>query len=262
MVFFKTEDFIFNGLSSEKFQVKMCQITEGDDMICGLSRNIIQSENSINDRKSVLFVENQYVELTCNMVREKHHNVLPLTDEYMFELNRWLWKKKFVPLEFNGLTLNVMVKSITKTQYGKNSKGYLTVTFLAEPYMTSTVYENCKVNGTTNFKLYNKTNVDDYIYIEYVDIELRDGGAVKINNLTNGRKFYLEGLSTNTKNIRIMVDSYRYVYNKEDDDDNVYAKLTNKEWDAFKLGYGINNISIQANNAKVSIVYKEKIALM
>ena len=262
MVFFKTDKFAFNKKSSAFFDLQMCQITESDDMICGLSRNITQSENSVNDIKSVLYVENDYVEISCNMARMKGHKVLPLTDEYMFEINRWLWKKEFLPLEFNGFTLNVMVKSMTKTQYGKNSTGYLTVTFLAEPYMTSTITQTYRVLGELGIELYNKSNVDDYSNIDYIDIELLEGNFVKITNVTTGKKFYLENLKGTTKHIRVLADGYRYVYNTDDDEDNVYAKITKKDWNALKLMYGQNEMKLETIEAKIIVSFKEKIALM
>ena len=67
MNFFKTNYFTFNGINSKQFQLQMCQVDDSNDFICGLDRNINQSDKNIKDKKEVLYVENNYVEIQCNM---------------------------------------------------------------------------------------------------------------------------------------------------------------------------------------------------
>lgn len=262
MNFFKTNYFTFNGINSKQFQLQMCQVDDSNDFICGLDRNINQSDKNIKDKKEVLYVENNYVEIQCNMARIEGCKILPMTYQFMFDVNRFLYKKQFLPLEFNGFTLNVMVKSMSQTQYTKNGQGYITVTFLCEPYMTKRINKYYNSVTTTEFEIYNRSNVDDCIDLEYIDIHLISGDYIKIHNMTNGKEFFIENIESDTKNIRILIDDYRYVYNIDNDNDNVYKKITKKEWKAFELLYGKNNIKIDSEKSKIDIYWREKICLM
>ena len=262
MNFFKTNYFTFNGVNSKIFQLQMCQVNNNNDFVSGLDRDITQADNSVNNIKQVTRVDNNYVEIQCEMVRMEGNEILPITYKYMFDVNRYLYKNEFLPLEFNGFTLNVMVKSITQTQYDKNGKGYINVTFLCEPYMTKKINKSYNSIGITNFEIFNKSNVDKYINLEYIDIHLIYGDYIRIHNITNGKEFFMENLDSETTDIRIMIDDYRYVYNKNNENDNVYKKITKKEWRTFELLYGKNNIAIDTEKSKINVCWKEKIALM
>lgn len=260
----KTDYFTLNKKPSKSLDLMICNIGDGDgeNMQFGLTREISQANSSINDIKPIQYITNEYKEIEIQFIRMKGHTPLPLTYNYMFDVNRFLHSKNFVPLEFNGFTLNVILKSSSLTQYNKDGVGYITCTFLCEPYMTSSINITKNIQGEHNFDFYNKSNVDDKTNIDYIDINVYKGDYIRFYNLVNGGNFNIEGLSSDTKNIRISVDNLRYVYNPKNENDNIYKFVTKKDWKTFDLMYGRNRFKIECDNCQISMNYKQKIILM
>ena len=259
MNFFKTDYFTFNGKKSEDYQVIMCSVDEDTNEFTFGSPRTIQQGNSTSDLKSLDSITNEYVDIPFTITRYKEWNLLPITYEDLFELRRWLCKKDYCSLEFNGFSVNMLMKSMTLVQYNKDEEGYIKCVASFEPYMTNKIRKQYRVKDSVQFDIYNKTNMDDS-FIDQIDIDLNKGDYIKIKNLTNNKEFSIEGVDSNF--IRILSSDYRFVYNPKNPNNNVYKYLVKKEWDTFKLNYGKNSFLIESNQAKIELLWKERIALM
>lgn len=255
---FKTDYFRFNNVYSERYNLQIVNINnDGNTSQFGLERSI-NSEDGISKTTPIFYDTSQ----SCPSLEvelfhcDREGNPMPINDEYLKEISRWLFKSEPLPLECNGIIYYGIFTKGTRWISGKF--GYFTLTFeMSSSVAWSPIMNNpIRVVGEKTIELFNKSTYYEDICPD-IEVELLQGNSIKITNLTIGQIIEFNGLENNEK-FRVYNDNIKQVVSLIDGKRNLF-KLFNKEW--LTLVYGKNIIKIESIDAKINILWQDKILL-
>lgn len=233
----------------------LVEIGEGsNDRFNGLNRSI--SYSSVNGVQKPEKVEDnvQSVDITmCRLDGEEFDSKMVLQLNRLFQGGDRLIPKE---IEYNGYTSYVYVKS-SKQSYGNR---FITFTMDLEPYSTKLYKKKLKVLNSNSFYI-NNQSITDIVPIEKINIKILDGDYIKFHNIDNDTYFTIEGLDDTEKEFTIYGD-IGYVGINEDDNINIFKKITKRNWECFRMKYGANKIEVECNNAQLEVIFNNKIGLI
>jgi phage-related protein len=230
MAQFNSKYFMFRGLDSRRFNLMLCTVGDSNtDIINGLMRNI-ETEEGFNGEQEFVRVANSNIELPIQLVKvDNYGNLTPFLRNEIIEINDWLFNTtKFEPLDVDGYTVECMFTKSTSF-YNQANHGYLTLNLTCKPYMTRNMSNTIGVNTSKEFTLDNPSNATQEIGLD-MDIQLTGCDSIEIKNITTGKTFKLENLSTDDyKNLKLYGD-LQYIKSKTNDSLNVFGKVTKEQW--------------------------------
>ena len=261
MIQFNADKFSYNGISSEKWGLIMVELDNNDGEIISGNTRIVNMENGIKDIKIVTSQSVDYIEVKVSLLKLKNGYPVKFTEDDLFEINYWLCarddeKPLYKPLEFNDYCVNACITSSVVTNNGMS----ITLTLSCEPYIIKKIVKKLVITYSKQFDLKAKFNVYKDDNITNLKIDILKGDYIHINNLTNGKKYCIDGLS-DEKTLFFDIDNL-YVYNPNNSKQNLRPKITNNDWDTFKLRNGLNIFEIECNKCKLELNYEEKIQHM
>ena len=106
---FSTRFFRYNGISSDKFGIIMCELESNVDneKINGIQRNTNEID-SIDGLKIISSIENLYQDIDVILAKvDRMNNVIPYTTDEIFKINDWLFNvDEYKPLEIDEYFVN------------------------------------------------------------------------------------------------------------------------------------------------------------
>ena len=261
---FSTRFFRYNGISSDKFGIIMCELESNVDneKINGIQRNTNEID-SIDGLKIISSIENLYQDIDVILAKvDRMNNVIPYTTDEIFKINDWLFNvDEYKPLEIDEYFVNSIFTKGSSWRTNAN-KGYLNVTLHCEPYARGyKINQAIFVDKVIDFELDNKNNVGKLTDIDF-EIYLEDDATeIEISNMSNGTSIRLEGLTRNCEKQLKYYGNLNYIESLVDNKQNILQKTTVRNW--IKLLNGNNIMQIKSDgNAKVIFRYQPKIQYM
>jgi phage-related protein len=253
---FKGVDFIFDGVPSETYGVKIgaFNLRSPEITLSGLQRSI--EEYRIKRRSKPIF---QGVE-----IREKLEFDLLLFSEVEIDtydrqfIDSWLHQQNYrffsiVQSDFEGLYFNCIITSSEKVEVGNIPYAKMMHVVCDDAYVYSNEYEYNFTSTSTpkNVEIRSRSNINDYLYVEDMTITTTSATTVKItNNTDNTRLFEITGLSSGET---ITVDNDNKILTSSNSNNRVGN--FNKKW--FRLLPQKNIIRLEGNfNLNMKIRYK------
>lgn len=252
----------YNGICSERFGLYLCDVGNTNRSRSFGAKQILETEEGVNDtpifkklKKSVQSFDIQLVKLSKNRMP------LPITEDELFEINRWL----FSPSEYKPLIVDKQdivyygVFTEGNSWQNESDEGYLTLKFqMDSPYGYSTIQNSdCRVKGEKTIILTSKHNAQKY---NEVDIEfLLDEGQTQliIENLTTGQRMEFDNLDDSCRHVYVYNEGIKHVISKTNPNVNMLPKF-NRVF--IRLAYGSNNIKIYGSG-RVRFISQAKILL-
>ena len=185
-----------------------------------------------------------------------------MSDEDLDEISHWL----FSPEEYKPL----MVDNQAKVCYGifvdgsiwQNGArhGYITLQFQLDSNHAYGVLQNndFRVKGSREVKVTSKHNIGKYNEID-IEIELKSGNSITIENLTTGQRLEIRNLPSDVNHILIQNERLKHIKDVDNPSRNMRPYF-NKVF--IHLSYGINNIKITGDDAKVRLISQAKLTLI
>ena len=246
----------FNGINSSRYGLYLCSTNDEKERDYGITRSIEKENGVVKNIVSTEKVINlQLVKL------DSYNNPLPISEDELFEINRWL----FSPQDYKPLIVDqnqiVYYGMFVKGSIWQNEaqQGYLTLEFELNTGHCYSVLQNSdfRVNGTRNITLNSKNNYSQYNEID-IEIKLADGqNSITIENLTTGQKMVLKNLPNNCQHIYVYNEGVKHISNVNNKSQNLRPYF-NKEF--IHLAYGVNNIKI-TGVGKVRFISQAKVLL-
>ena len=263
MAQFKNIGFTFDGISGEDLGYFIVNTGSENGAVMGVNKTI-QEEETNNFAKSFQGVKyNAHTfEITIAKVK-KNGDASPITEEDLFFLNNWLLKPNdyriFISHQNRDILYYAMFTEATDYLYGKRH-GYIKLKMrLSSGCSYSTVaHHNYQVADSYTTEIYNKSNVEDYVYpdINFITKFHPKTGNIKIINETLGESMEFTDLPTECE-FMCYNEGLRQVVSLTDKNLNVQP-LFNKKW--LRLAYGRNVIRIEGQ-CHMDIFFQNKIAI-
>ena len=248
--------FRFNGFDS-RGRYMICTKDNGD-MISqfGINRSI-NEEEGVSSVPVFYGIKEECPSFEMSITKVTDDRIAPFTDIELAELTRILCKKEYKPLEIGGLVYYVIFTQGSLWRVG-SGQGVITLNMrLSSPHAYSPIMLNSvRCVEEKEFDVYSKSTYDDFIYPD-IEIKMLKGNNIIIENVTTGQIVKFEGLDSG-EHIYVYNDNMKQMVSKLDSKKNIYSK-SNKEF--LKLPYGRNKIKITCEEAKVKLIYQNKINL-
>lgn len=248
--------FRFNGFDS-KGKYMICTKGNGDlTSQFGVNRSI-NEEDGVGDVPVFYGVKDECPTLEMSITKIVNDEIAPFTEIELSELTRILCKKEYKAFECGGLVYYVIFTQGSLWRVG-SGQGVITLNMrLSSPHAYSPIMlDSVRCSEEKIFDVYNGSTYDDFIYPD-IEIKMLQGNSIKIENVITGQVLEFTNLDNN-EHIYIYNDNMKQMVSKLDRKKNVYSK-SNKEF--LKLPYGRNKIKITCEEAKVKLIYQNKINL-
>ena len=248
--------FRFNGFDS-KGKYMICTKGNGDlTSQFGVNRGI-NEEDGVGDVPVFYGVKDECPTLEMSITKVVNDEIAPFTEIELSELTRILCKKEYKAFECGGLVYYVIFTQGSLWRVGSR-QGVLTLNMrLSSPHAYSPIMlDSVRCIDEKQFDVYNKSTYDDFIYPD-IEIKMLKGNNITIENVITGQIVKFEGLDDG-EHIYVYNDNMKQMVSKLDSKKNIYSK-SNKEF--LKLPYGRNKIKITCEEAKVKLIYQNKINL-
>ena len=246
----------FNGINSSRYGLYLCSTENTRERDYGVDRSI-EKENGVI--KSISTTEKV---INLQLVKlDKYNNPLPISEDELFEINRWLFSPQtYKPLIVDQKQIvyyGMFVKGLV--WQNEAEQGYLTLEFELNGSHGYSVLQNSdfRVNGTRHITLNSKHNYNQY---NEVDIEIKlanNQNNITIENLTTGQTMTLTNLPQDCRHIYIYNEGVKHISNVNNKTQNLRPYF-NKEF--IHLSYGVNNIKI-TGVGKVRFISQAKVLL-
>lgn len=259
MAQFRHTGFTFDGISGEDLGYYIVSLDSKNSSILGTNRTILE-EDSNNFAKSYQGVKYNELTFEINIIKANNHKPLPITEEDIFFLNNWLMKpeeyKIFISHQNRDVLYYALFTEMSDVRYAQRT-GYITLKMrLSSGCSYSTVaHHRARVSHTWEFIIYNKSNVEQYVYPDiwfYKDT----AGDLTIHNETLGETMSFANIPRFTT-----VSCYNEGLKQIVCDNNPKLNLRpnfNKQW--LRLAYGKNVIRV-TGECEIDIFFQNKIAI-
>lgn len=262
MAQFKNIGFTFDGVSGEDLGYFIVNTGSDSGAVMGTSRTI-QEEETNNFAKSFQGVKyNAHTfEITIAKVK-KNGDASPITEEDVFFLNNWLLKPNdyriFISHQNRDVLYYVIFTEATDYLNGRR-QGYIKLKMrLSSGCSYSTVAHHAhKVAPNHTIEIYNKSNVEDYVYPDVNFItRFESNNGIRIINQTLGETMEFWNLPPNHE-FMCYNEGLKQVVCVTNGGLNLQP-LFNKKW--LRLAYGRNVIRIEGT-CDIDIFFQNKIAI-
>lgn len=260
---FKNIGFTFDGINGEDLGYYIVSTSNKGNAYMGVTKKI-QEEKTSNFAPSFQGIEYDAITFEITIAKiNKHGNCVPISEEDVFFLNNWLLKpndyKIFISHQNRDILYYAMFTQANSTLNGTR-EGFVNLTMrLASGCSYSTVaHHNYQVTDSYTTEIYNKSNVEDYVYpdINFITKFHPKTGNIKIINETLGEAMEFTDLPTECE-FMCYNEGLRQVVSLTDKNLNVQP-LFNKKW--LRLAYGRNVIRIEGQ-CHMDIFFQNKIAI-
>jgi len=199
---FKGVDFIFNNVPSETYGLKIGFTNGGDprDTISGVVRSIEEHKNKRQSKPHFLGLEiTNKLEFDLIVYSETE------LDTYDRQaIDNWLYQNEYkyfsiVQKDFDGLYFKCIITESSKTEIGgvPYAKNIHVICDDSYAYTNEYTYTYTSTTATTNHKIRNLSNINDYLYVEDMKIVKNSLGSVSIKNLDENREFFISNVFDN-----------------------------------------------------------------
>ena len=249
----------FNGINSSRYGLYLCSVGGGgEERSFGVTRSIEAENGSIK----AITEDTKTIEIQLVKLSNKTYDPIPMSEEDLDEISHWL----FSPEEYKPL----MVDNQARVYYGvfvdgsiwQNGArhGYLTLQFQLDSNHAYGVLQNndFRVKGSREVKVTSKHNIGKYNEID-IEIELKSGNSITIENLTTGQRLEIRNLPSDVNHILIQNERLKHIKDVDNPSRNMRPYF-NKVF--IHLSYGINNIKITSDDAKVRLISQAKLTLI
>lgn len=245
MTQFDSMDIFVDGYDlSQRLGFNSYTIKNSSDRLFGINRSL-EVEDSLNNEVYLTRFNNTRPTLDIEMARvDNWGNPIPIKDRDLDELARILFKNKKTDLQCDGLLYYGVFVDGTSWRNTANL-GFVMLKYeLLSPYAYTNIRsDEKKVIGERIIEITNKSNIDDYCYL---DVEIKQLGItpIEITNLTTGEKITINGMQLNEE-VRILSE-YKEIFSTTNPDKNMYANIVYDKY-FIRMKYGKNRIKVTGN---------------
>lgn len=253
--------FRFNGIDSKTRNWMVCNVSDNTEFNLGFQREVRKDETN----NGYLFkgVKDKGISFDITLIKiDNKGNPMIITDDDLFELNRWLYQNESKSLEIKDKRYKGFFTSCVGWSNGANNSlgyGYCTFQFECDGYMYSNdINYSLYVDGEKTFEATSRTNVNGELSKPIITFKLLEGTNLTIINLTNGETIELNGL--NVGDTYIIYNKQRQMINSTNIKDyKVYAN-SNKKYLSYV--YGVNRLKIKTDGrCKIIFKHEDKLGL-
>lgn len=251
----------YDGINSERFGLYLCSVGDNGQSSFGYQQSVESQENE-KDMPVFKKLKRTLPTIQFQLVKmDKKCRPLPITDEDMFQINRWLFSTdtcKPLMIDHKDIVYyGVFIEGALWKNSGK--QGYLTLKFqMSSPYGYSVLKNSdFRVNGSKTVVLSSKHNACKYNEID-IEFVLDDGqSSLVIENLTTGQRMEFNNLDASCKHVYVYNEGMKHAISKTNPSVNMAQKF-NREF--IHLSYGDNQIKI-TGTGRVRFISQAKILL-
>lgn len=262
MAQFRNIGFTFDGVNAEDLGYYIVSLDSKNSSVLGTNRTI-KEEDTNNFAKSFQGVKYNEFTFEINITKVKNQKPLPITEEDIFFLNNWLMKpeeyKIFISHQNRDILYYALFTEMSDVRFAQQ-KGYITLKMrLSSGCSYSTVaHHNMQVVDSYTIDIYNKSNVEQYVYpdVNFITKFYSKTGNIKIVNETLGETMQFTDLPTEGE-FMCYNEGLKQVVCVTNKDFNVQPHF-NKQW--LRLAYGRNRITVYGQ-CHIDIFFQNKIAL-
>lgn len=258
MAQFRNIGFTFDGINAEELGYYIVSLDDKDTSVLGTNRTV-REEDSNNFAKSFQGVKYNELTFEINIVKVANQKMLPITEEDIFFLNKWLMSpeeyKIFISHQNRDILYYVLFTEMSDVRYAKRT-GYITLKMrLSSGCSYSTIaHHRGVIADTKTFEIYNKSNVEEYAYPD-VWFYKEGTGDIVITNETLGEEMKFIGVPSGTT-VSCYNEGLKQVVCDNDPSLNIQP-MFNKKW--LRLAYGRNVITVRGQ-CEIDIFFQNKIA--
>lgn len=257
---FKNIGFTFDGVNGEDLGYYIVSTSSGGENYMGVTKKI-QEEESSNFAPSFQGVKYEVITFDITIAKiGKYGDCIPLSEDDIFFLNQWLLQPEdyriFTSHQNRDILYYVMFTQATNFLNGAR-EGYINLTMrLSSGCSYSTIaHHQAMIAETKTFEIYNKSNVEQYIYPDvwfYKDTT----GDISIINDTLGEEMKFTNIPSGTT-VSCYNEGVKQVVCDNDPSLNLRPNF-NKKW--LRLGYGRNTVRV-VGECQIDIFFQNKIAI-
>lgn len=259
---FKNVGFTFDGINGEDLGYYIVSTSNKGSAYMGVTKKI-QEEKTSNFAPSFQGIEYDAITFEITIAKiNKHGNCVPISEEDVFFLNNWLLKpndyKIFISHQNRDILYYAMFTQANSTLNGTR-EGFVNLTMrLSSGCSYSTVAHHAhKVAPNHTIEIYNKSNVEDYVYPDVNFItRFESNNGIRIINQTLGETMEFWNLPPNHE-FMCYNEGLKQVVCVTNGELNLQP-LFNKKW--LRLAYGRNVIRIEGT-CDIDIFFQNKIAI-
>lgn len=228
----------------QRFGFNSYTIKNSSDKLFGVNRSM-EVEESLNGEVYLTNFNNARPTLDVELAKvDKWGNPVEIKDKDLDELARILFKNKKTNLQCDGL---IYYGAFIDGASWRNTAnlGFVMLKYeLLSPYAYSNIRsDEKKINGEKIIEIINKSNAEEYCYL---DIEIKQLGVtpIKIVNLTTGENIIINNMDLNEE-VQILSE-YKEIYSTTNPSKNMYKNIQyNKHF--LRMKYGKNRIKVTGN---------------
>ena len=261
MAQFRNIGFTFDGVNAEDLGYYIVSLDSTNSSVLGTSRSIIEEETN-NFAKSFQGVKYNEFSFEITITKSNGSKFLPFTEEDIFFLNNWLMKPEdyriFISHQNRDILYYVLFTDMSDVRF-EDETGYITLKMrLSSGCSYSTVAHHAhKVAANHTIEIYNKSNVEDYVYPDVNFItRFESNNGIRIVNQTLGETMEFWNLPPNHE-FMCYNEGLKQVVCVTNGELNIQP-LFNKKW--LRLAYGRNVIRIEGA-CDIDIFFQNKIAI-
>ena len=242
----------FNGVSSEKFNLRLMNLktdTNNLDSIFGIKRQVEEEETNS--------YESQFIKIKPNKQ--------DFTFELVKAIKRWLCVDDgYHPLKVKGYTYDVVFVNLEQSLINSIGQGSIKLTvhtsdglkhgnWCIQDIQCKSLDKPRIEEFTANFTV--GSSCSSNIIITQLD---KNEGEITISNETNKSKIIIKGLRY--KEQAKIISKTGEIYSIQDEDNNLFSKVTVSTDKFFTINYGVNRIKLEGL-AKAQVTYRPNYTL-
>lgn len=262
MAQFRNIGFTFDGVNAEDLGYYIVSLDSTNSSVLGTSRAIIEEETN-NFAKSFQGVKYNEFSFETTITKSNGSKFLPFTEEDIFFLNNWLMKPEdyriFISHQNRDILYYVLFTDMSDVRF-EDETGYITLKMrLSSGCSYSTVaHHKYTMEHYKTIEIYNKSNVEQYIYPDVNFITNHTSGTAKvtIENQTLGETMEFKSLPSAIE-VMCYNEGLKQVVCLSDKTINLRPNF-NKKW--LRLAYGRNVIKV-TGNCTIDIFFQNKVAI-
>lgn len=247
--------FMFDGISSDSYSLKIYSLQNSFNKYYGLNRDVNMTESGY--RKIYKGVKNKNITIPLIIAKTDMLDIpLSITRDEEIEITRWLFKRSPKALTFDGTNKNYygVFSANDDSWFNSNNHGYISLDFILTG--DGTAYDSINTtykylnNESTIITLENMCDINEQVFLDIHITCYSENGVISIKNLLTGQEVVLNGLTIN--NSYSIYGERRFVINNTNSKEDAYSKVIKPTW--IELLYGLNDIEIKALKGEFEMV--------
>ena len=258
----------FNGISSEKFNLRLMNLktdTNNLDSIFGIKRQVEEEETNSYESQFIKIKPNKQ-DFTFELVKASKYDIADkFTEKETMRIKRWLCVDDgYHPLKVKGYTYDVVFINLEQSLINSIGQGSIKLTvhtsdglkhgnWCIQDIQCKSLDKPRIEEFTANFNV--GSSCSSNIIVTQVD---ENEGEITISNETNKSKIIINGLRY--KEQAKIISKTGEIYSIQDEDNNLFSKVTVSTDKFFTINYGINRIKLEGL-AKAQVTYRPNYTL-